>query len=197
MNLHAAAGIAAGALSFLAFVPYALATLRGRTRPNRATWIIWTAVGVSLLASYAAAGARETVWVAAANLAAFLFVLALSFKYGVGGWTPFDSGCLIAAAFGGALWWWFDSPLPTLFSGLFVDLVGALPTIKKAWEDPDSEDLLAWVLFAVANAVNLLALRTWSVVLASYPAYMVFITLLLVGILVLRRGATRRVTVRT
>jgi hypothetical protein len=188
MHLHAVAGAIAGALSLLAFVPYVIATLKGRTRPNRATWIIWTAVGVSLLASYAAAGARETVWVAAANLAAFLFVLVLSFKYGVGGWTAFDAACLLGAAFGFALWWWFDSPLPTLFSGLFVDLVGALPTVKKAWEDPESEDLLAWILFAIANAVNLLAIREWGVVMASYPVYMVFIALVLAGILVIRRS---------
>ncbi|HSA58639.1 MAG TPA: hypothetical protein VLJ37_03035 [bacterium] len=188
-DFHALSGIIAGALSFLAFVPYVLSTLRGRNRPNRATWIIWSAVGVSLLASYAAAGARETVWVAAANLLAFLAVLALSFKYGEGGWTFFDGACLLGAAFGLALWWWFDSPLPTLFSGLFIDLVGALPTVKKAWNDPASEDLLAWILFCAANAVNLLAIRTWNVAVASYPLYMVFITLVLVAILLLRRDS--------
>jgi len=58
---HSLLGKIAGALSFLAFVPYVLATLRGKTRPNRATWIIWSAVGVTLLASYAVAGARETL----------------------------------------------------------------------------------------------------------------------------------------
>jgi hypothetical protein len=184
---HGLIGKIAGALSFLAFVPYILSTLRGRNRPNRATWIIWTAVGVSLLASYAAAGARETVWVSVANLLAFLAVLGFSFKYGVGGWTPFDAACLLGAAFGFALWWWFDSPLPTLYSGLFVDFVGALPTIKKAWENPESEDLLAWVLFFVANALNLFAIRTWSVVVASYPVYMVFITFVLMAILIVRR----------
>lgn len=188
LNLdHALVGKIAGALSFLAFIPYIVATLRGKNRPNRATWIIWSAVGVSLLASYAAVGARETIWVAVANLIAFVAVLALSFKYGEGGWTLFDASCLFGAAFGFALWWWFDSPLPTLFSGLFVDLVGALPTIRKAYEKPESEDLLAWSLFCFANALNLLAIREWSVVVASYPAYMVFITLVLVVILVARR----------
>src|SRR5512134_3661769 len=103
-------GKIAGALSFLAFVPYIASTLRGKTRPNRATWIIWTAVGVSLLTSYAAAGAKETLWLSVANLVAFVFVLILSVKYGEGGWTPFDAACLFGAAFGFLLWWWFDSP---------------------------------------------------------------------------------------
>lgn len=180
-------GKTAGVLSLLAFIPYIVATLRGRNRPNRATWIIWSAVGVSLLASYVAAGARETVWVTAANLAAFVFILILSAKYGVGGWTVFDGLCLFGAAFGFVLWWWFDSPLPTLYSGLFVDFVGALPTIRKSWVQPESEDLLTWVLFVAANALNLFALREWNLVMASYPVYMVFISGLMVAVLVLRR----------
>lgn len=192
MNLHAVVGLVAGALSFLAFVPYVVSTLKGKNRPNRATWIIWTAVGVSLLASYAAAGARETVWVSAANLLAFIFVLVLSVKYGVGGWTSLDVACLIGAALGFLLWWWFDSPLPTLYSGLFIDFVGAVPTLVKAWKEPESESLTAWVLFCVANALNLFAIKMWSVVVASYPVYMVFITLLLVVILMARRGASHR-----
>ncbi|MCE9625606.1 MAG: hypothetical protein K8R69_09190 [Deltaproteobacteria bacterium] len=189
-------GKIAGALSFLAFVPYIVSTLRGINRPNRATWIIWTAVGISLLASYAAAGARDTLWVSGANLAAFIAVLAISFKYGEGGWTRFDIGCLVAAALGFGLWWWFDSPLPTLYSGLFIDFVGALPTIRKAWANPESEDLLAWTMFCIANAINLFAIREWSVVIASYPVYMVFITFLLMAILILRR-AQRRLSAST
>lgn len=181
-------GKIAGGLSLLAFVPYVLSTLRGVNRPNRATWVIWTAVGISLLASYAAAGARDTLWVSIGNLTAFIAVLLLSFKYGEGGWTPLDIGCLIAAAFGFALWWWFDSPLPTLYSGLFIDFVGAVPTIKKAWIDPRSEDLSAWILFFVANSLNLFAIREWSVAIASYPVYMVFITFLLMAILLVRRA---------
>lgn len=188
--IHAWAGYVAGALSFLAFVPYIVATLRRKTRPNRATWIIWSAVGVTLLVSYAAAGAQETIWVAAANVLAFGAVLALSFKYGEGGWTPFDAACLFGAAFGFVLWWWFDSPVPTLFFGLFVDLMGALPTIRKSYVDPKSEDLFTWILFLAANAINLLAIREWNVIFASYPVYMTGITGVIVGVLAVRRGKT-------
>jgi len=181
-------GKIAGALSFSAFIPYIVSTLRGINRPNRATWIIWTAVGISILLSYSAAGAKETVWVAAANLAAFGLVLILSFKYGEGGWNLFDAVCLGGAAFGFALWWWFQSPLPTLYSGIFVDLIGALPTLRKSYYDPKSEDLLAWVLFFVANALNLLAIREWNLAIASYPVYMSFITFLVMAILLVRRN---------
>jgi len=183
---HALVGKIAGIFSFLAFIPYILATLRGRNRPNRATWIIWSAVGVSLLASYAASGAKETIWVSVGNLVAFVAVLILSVKHGEGGWTRFDGACLFGAAFGFFLWWWFDSPLPALFSGLFVDFVGALPTLKKSYRDPESEDLFTWVLFAIANSINLLAIRQWTWVIASYPLYMVFIAGVMVVLLTVR-----------
>lgn len=185
---HSLAGQIAGALSLLAFVPYILATLRGTNRPNRATWIIWTAVGLTLLVSYGAAGAKETIWVAVANVAAFGAVLGLSFKYGEGGWTPFDAACLFGAAFGFVLWWWFDSPVPTLFFGLFIDLMGALPTIRKSYVNPKSEDLFTWILFLAANAINLLAIREWDMIVASYPVYMIAITGVIVGVLAVRRA---------
>ncbi len=189
-DIHTHIGRIAGALSFLAFVPYVVATLRRKTRPNRATWVIWSAVGASLLVSYAASGARETLWVAIANLIAFVFILILSVRYGEGGWTAFDKACLFGAGLGFFLWWWFDSPLPTLFSGLFIDLAGALPTLKKAWKKPDSENLTAWLLFLAANILNLFAIRDWNVVVASYPIYMACITGALVAVLTLSKNRT-------
>ena len=59
--------------------------------------------------------------------------------------------------------------------------------VSSEAKDPKSEDLTAWVLFFVANALNLLAIRRWSVALASFPVYMAFITLLLVAVILLRR----------
>ena len=57
-------GFFAGLLSLAAFVPYIIAIVKGVTKPNRATWWIWTTNGLILLASYYASGAESTVWVA-------------------------------------------------------------------------------------------------------------------------------------
>ena len=91
-------GWVAGVLSLVAFVPYIVAILRGETRPNRATWWIWTTTGAVLLASYYFSGAETTIWVAVSYFVASLVTALLSIRYGEGGSTPLDRGCLMAPA---------------------------------------------------------------------------------------------------
>src|SRR5690242_18066463 len=56
-------GALAGALSLLGFMPYIVEIVQGKTRPNRATWWIWTVVGAMLSASYYASGSPHAIWV--------------------------------------------------------------------------------------------------------------------------------------
>ena len=165
------AGQVAGAASLVAFIPYVLAILRGETRPNRATWWIWTATSFVLLASYYFAGADTTIWVPASYFAASFVTALLSIRYGEGGSTPLDRGCLAGAGAGLLAWWWFDSPVVALVMALGVDLAGALPTIRKAWVAPHTEDRLAWGLFIAGNTLNLVAVDRWEFAIAIYPIY--------------------------
>jgi hypothetical protein len=57
-------GIIAGCISALACIPYFISIIRGKTKPNRATWWIWSWLGVLLFFSYKASGATDTLWVA-------------------------------------------------------------------------------------------------------------------------------------
>ncbi len=167
----ALAGWVAGSLSLLAFVPYILAILRGETRPNRATWWIWATTGAVLLASYYFSGAGTTIWVAVSYFVASLATAILSIRYGEGGASPLDRGCLAGAGAGLLLWWLFDSPVVALVTTLGVDFAGALPTLRKAWREPETEDRLAWALFVAGNAFNLFAVDRWEFAIAVYPAY--------------------------
>ncbi len=185
-KLHSLMGICAGILSFLAFVPYIVSTLRGQNRPNRATWIIWGVLGFILLGSYKAAGATDALWLSVANALAFSAVVILSFKYGEGGWGALDGICLTIAIFGIFLWWYFSSPLLALYLSVAIDFVGALPTLKKAYLKPAEENRLAWILFWIANTLNLFALNEWNFAMAFYPVYMFLITGTLSIILILR-----------
>jgi hypothetical protein len=172
MDIHAAFGIAAGIVSILGYVPYILSTIRGKTKPNRASWWIWTAVGIVIAASYYSVGARDTLWlVLASSVFGPLIMAVLSFRYGEGGLTPFDRACLASSATGIFLWWFFSTPALALFMGITSDAIGYLPTMRKAWHNPLSEDKLTWLMFWAGGMLSLFAITTWSVEMAAYPLY--------------------------
>lgn len=165
-------GRVAGILSLAAFFPYIVATLRRKTRPNRATWFIWTVMGFILGASYYSSGANHTMWVPVSYIIGPFVTVILSLKYGEGGWTRFDRNCLLGAGMSAILWWMFKSPLIALTINLFIDFLGALPTIRKAYHKPEGEDRTAWGLFIAGNTANLFAVERWSFSIAAYPIYM-------------------------
>ncbi len=180
----------AGALSLLGFVPYIVEIVQGKTRPNRATWWIWTVVGVMLCASYYATGARHAVWVPASYVAGPLVTALLSLKYGEGGWDRFDRNCLAASLLSVVVWWVARSPLLALLSNIAIDFLGALPTVRKSYHEPGAESLLSWSIFLVADAANLGAIGAWSPATALYPVYLFSLAAVLVALL-LRPRLTR------
>ncbi|MEK7478584.1 MAG: hypothetical protein AAB626_01510 [Patescibacteria group bacterium] len=171
-DITAIAGKVAGIISLVAIVPYVLAILRGETKPNRATWWIWLVVGLMCVASYHSSGANHTIWVPVSYVIGPFTVAILSIKYGEGGWTPFDRWCLLGAGMSIVLWWVFNSPLIALLINLFIDLMGSLPTIRKAYHKPESEDRTTWILFCAGNTANLFAVERWTFAIAVYPIYM-------------------------
>lgn len=164
-------GIIAGVIEFIGFLPYILDTLNRKVTPNKATWIIWTFLGVIIAASYYASGARDTIWMPIASAIGIIIVALLSLKYGEEGWTPLDKTCLIGAGAGLALWWYTNEPTLAYGMTTIVDAIGALPTIKKAYDRPESERNFAWPLFFIASVLNLIAIRQWTFTIALYPVY--------------------------
>src|ERR1700730_15252856 len=104
-------GQLAGVISLFGFVPYIMEIVRGKTRPNRATWWIWTMVGAMLCASYYASGARHTIWVPISYVVGPLVTALLSVKYGEGGSGRFDRFCLGSTLLSLLAWWLARSAL--------------------------------------------------------------------------------------
>lgn len=171
-DITALAGKVAGILTLASFIPYIVSILRKKTRPNRATWFIWTVVGFMCGASYYSAGASHTFWVPVSYMIGPFVTFALSLKYGEGGWTRFDRGCLAIAGASLGLWWMFGSPLIALVINLIIDFMGALPTIRKSYYEPEKEDKTAWAMGFRGNTANLFAVERWSFAIAVYPVYM-------------------------
>jgi hypothetical protein len=166
------AGILAGVTALIDFIAYDVSILRGKTRPNRATWFILTVVGILITASYYSVGARDTLWMPIGYTVGPFIAFLLSIKYGEGGWTTFDKVCLFTAMISVIFWYLSGSALIALLINIFIDFLGMLPTIKKSYLDPNSEELHPWVITFIAGILNLLAISTFNFDIIIYPIYM-------------------------
>jgi hypothetical protein len=171
MNVSELLGQLAAVLALTCMIPYVRSILQGKTKPNRASWFIWLIVNCSLVFSYHSSGATTTIWLNIAYIFTTLTIFLLSLKYGTGGYTRLDITCLLGAAAGLVLWWLTDNAVIALYMNVFVDLLGFLPTLKKAYLQPRSENSTAWDMSTVANALNVAALTTWQFKIIVFPIY--------------------------
>ncbi len=188
ISVPEALGMLAGMLSLVDFFLYYVSILRRKTRPNRATWFILTLVSLIIFSSYYSLGARATAWQPLAYVIGPFITFVLSLKYGQQGWTFFDSLCAGGALFGLFLWWISGVALIALLITVFIDFLGMLPTIKKSYLDPLSEEVLPWFVTCIACVLNLLAITAWRFDIGIYPIYMCAVNGTVLALLFLRRG---------
>lgn len=164
-------GAIAGLLAFSQAIPYIYGIIRGKTKPERASYGIWSLVNIITLLSYLAAGGLETAGVTAAYTLTTALIFAMSFKYGVGGLNKFDVLCIALAIISILLWVTTANPLTALYLGILVKIFGLLPTLVKAYYRPDTENTLAWVMCAAASTLNLFAITSFTPAIVSLPLY--------------------------
>lgn len=188
----------AGVISIAAYIPFVIAIISKRKqevrpKPNRASWTIWGFVSGMIYLSYHATGAESTVYVPLCYMIGSSIIAILSFPYGVGGWTKLDRACLVTAGISGLAWivllqmgYGSAAPLIVLFLNMGIDAIGAIPTIKKVYLEPESEDKLTWVLFLLGSIVNVFAIEQWTFTIVFYPMLMLVLIALITGLMIFR-----------
>jgi hypothetical protein len=144
---------------------------------------------VPVCASSYASGARQALWVPLSYVIGPLATALLALKYGEGGWDRFDRTCLGASLLSLVVWRLARSPLAALMANLGVDLLGAVPTIRTAYRAPEAESLLSWLVFLLADTLNLCAIGPWSLATPLYPVYLFILAAVLVTLLIRPRKA--------
>ena len=178
-NLYEILGIIAGILALVGYIPYIYTTVRGKTRPNKATWIIWTVIGGLIAFSYLFEGDKNTIWLPLGYFIGPLIVAILSFRYGYSKWSKLDIACLVVGALSIIPWIILDNAIFTLLINVFIDATGAVPTLVKTYFEPETEDLTAWLIFFVANTLEVFAIEQWNLA-AIYPLYLFILAGLIV-----------------
>lgn len=167
-------GLIAEVISFTAYIPYAISTLKKQTQPNRATWLVWAIGSWTLVASSWVLGARNTIWVFLAYALGQSTIAILAIKLGQAKWLILDKICFCLALTGIIIWIAFNSPAIALIMSMVVSFLGLVPTLIKAWHHPETENSTAWALFQIGNSLNLLAINRFIWTIAVCPIYHFF-----------------------
>jgi hypothetical protein len=187
MDVHIIFGLLGGILIAGSFIPYIRDILTKDTEPHIYTWFIWSVT--QAIAAYAIfegnGGLFAALSIASGALLSFV-VFFMSFKHGTRNISDFDTATLIIALLAVIFWWKLDHPEWAVVAISTIDLLGFLPTFRKTWHEPHTESLTAWALFAVGNILAFFSLNEYSIMTSFYIITMIFASLLLVGIVLLR-----------
>jgi aminoglycoside phosphotransferase (APT) family kinase protein len=181
--------ILAVVLSMAGNVGYIIETYRGRIRPNRVTWTLWS---LPPLIAFAAQVSRHVGGQAALTFACGLGALGVvgaSFRSRGTGWkvTPVDLLCGALSLLCLAAWGLTGSPEIAILLAILTDAFPTLPTAIKAFRDPGSESKSAFLLFALSGLITLLTVKQWNLANYAYPAYILVLGSVILALIVLPR----------
>lgn len=164
-------GVLSGITTVIGIIPYIVDILRGKTKPERASWLIWTLLGSISFLTQMAEGATFSLVMTGTQTLAVVVVFILSIKFGVGGLTRRDFLSILTALIGIVLWRLTSNPMTALMLVIAVDAIGVYLTLIKSYKDPGSETLFAWILNSFSGLFGILSVGSLNFNLLLYPAY--------------------------
>ena len=164
--------IIAGVMLLAAGPPYLIDIIKGKTKPERATWFIWSVLGViALISQIQLHGGWSLVFIGFDAFGSIL-VFSLSLHYGVGGWTRLDKIALSIAALGLAISLIVKVPTIALLGVVLADMSGAILTMIKTYKAPATETTITWLFVGTASLFGALSVGKLDASLLIYPVYL-------------------------
>lgn len=152
-------------------IPYVRDIRRGTTRPQRATWLIWSVLGIAAFAAQAAGGPNWSLVMIGSQALVMLLVFLLAIPHGEGGLRPVDLTMLFLAGVGLVSWVIADEPVVATIFVVVADAIGLGLMVPKTVRDPDSETLSTFVLASLGGLLGAIAVGELDQALLLYPVY--------------------------
>lgn len=170
-------------LTVVAASAYIRDTLKGKTKPNRVSWLLWALF--PLIGTAAAFQANADIWATIrVLLAGFLplIIFLTSFWNQKSYWrlTLFDWLCGACALLAIAVWFILDSPKIGILFAVIGDGFAALPTFVKAWKYPKTETGLTYMINLIAVLLVIPSIPTWNIENSAFQIYLLAANLILI-----------------
>jgi hypothetical protein len=172
---------------------YALDTVRGKTQPNRVSWMLWALAPMIAFAAEVAQGVGlNAVLTLAVGLGPLMVVVA-SFldPKAYARVTPFDMGCGVLSLTALGAWAATGRGNVAILLSILADFLAAIPTIRKAYLYPRTEHAGAFLAGVAGAALTLLTIAPEDRGFASvaFPAYILLDSALIASLILIPRPA--------
>lgn len=186
--------IVGAVINMLGIASYVVDTIKGRVRPNRVTWFLWTLAPLVAFSAEVQHGVGLTALLTFTVGFGPLCVLVASFVARGAPWklTKLDACCGILSIAGLALWQLTGSGSLAILCSILADGLAAVPTVAKSFKEPESESWPAFLTFGISALITLLALRTWDFAHVAFPLYIFILYVLLVVLVAGKLGPRLR-----
>ncbi|MFA6437392.1 MAG: hypothetical protein WC242_04470 [Candidatus Paceibacterota bacterium] len=161
---------------------YIRETVRGNTKPNKVTWLMWSIA--PLIATFAALSSGIRLSVLPVFMAGFgpLLVLIVSFLNKKSYWKleKFDYLCGLCSLLALILWGITKEPAIAIIFALASDGFAAVPTLIKSWRHSSTESASAYTAGIFSALTSFAAIKMWNFNAIAFPIYLVVVNSMLV-----------------
>jgi hypothetical protein len=165
------------AIGALGTAVYLRDTLRGTTKPNRVTWVLWA------VAPLLAASVELEEGVGLRALPTFmigfmpLLVFAASFHSPVAVWKirRIDYACGAMSVVGTVVWLATRNGVLAISAAILADFLAGVPTVMKSWTHPETETVYSYIGAVISMTILLLTIQHWTFDVAAFPIFIVCI----------------------
>jgi hypothetical protein len=150
-------------------------TLFGTTKPNRVSFVLWSAA--PLIGGFAALSEGASLALIPVFLAGIgpLIILIASYKNKNAYWKlrPFDYACGFFSVLALVLWFITKQPVVAVIFAIISDALATAPTVVKSWTHPHTETAISYTtsLFSSLTAFTAISLFTFTEL--AFPVYIV------------------------
>ncbi len=171
-------------------IVYAKETIKGKTKPNKVTWFLWSVAPLIAFAAEINKGVGLTSLMTLAVGLGPVIVFAASFVNKKSYWElkTTDYLCGVLAILGLVLWFVFREANIAIIFSILADALAATPTLIKSFSHPDTESVEAYTAAIASSVITLLTVHTWSVANYGFPIYILLVNILFVAFIQFQLG---------
>jgi len=160
-------------LNLLGGVSYTLDTLRGKAKPNRVSWFLWTLI--PLIAYFAEldkdVGIQSLMTLSVALAPALVLVASFLNKQAYWELHKHDYLYGTLAILGLILWQVTGEGNLAIIFSILADVLACIPTIIKSFHYPETENSTLYGLVTLNSVITILTIDTWNFATYGFPIY--------------------------